>query len=223
MKRILRWLIYGCMILLQSITFAQDFKGTILKSRNRPMKGVTVIRKQSGETVKTGKTGEFFFKGIQPSDTLLVTLSKKKAAAIPVGERKEVTIQVGKDFFILTEGNKIEQLEYLKIIRPRYNSNVLTQEQIRSMNPSNIYDIFRGGIIPGVSVNGNKISIRGGTSFNLDNEPLFVVDGTQYESSSEVESVVSVNDIFKIEVQKDGAMYGLRGANGVIIITTVKK
>jgi TonB-dependent SusC/RagA subfamily outer membrane receptor len=72
-------------------------------------------------------------------------------------------------------------------------------------------------------VNGDKITIRGGSSFDLDNEPLFVVDGTLYESSSEVDGVVSINDIDKVEIQKDGAAYGMKGANGVIIITTIKK
>lgn len=56
----------------------------------------------------------------------------------------------------------------------------------------------------------------------MDNEPLFVVDGTLYESSSEVDGVVSINDIDKVEIQKDGAAYGMKGANGVIVITTIK-
>ena len=72
-------------------------------------------------------------------------------------------------------------------------------------------------------MNGDKITIRGGSSFDLDNEPLFVVDGTLYESSSEVDGVVSINDVDKVEIQKDGASYGMKGANGVIIITTIKK
>ena len=211
------------MVLLPLITFAQDFKGTILNSKKRPMKGVTITRKQSGETVKTGKMGEFFFKQIQHSDTLLVALSKKKVAAIPVGDWKGMIIRIEKNFFVLSEGNKTEQLEYLKVSRTRYDPNVLTREQIIRLSPSNLYDIFRSVTIPGVSVSGNKILIRGATSFLLDNEPLFVVDGTKYETSSDVDGAVAVNDILKIEVQKDGAMYGLRGANGVIIITTVKQ
>lgn len=223
MKKKQLGLVCGLMILLPSLVFAQEFKGTVLKSGGRPMKGVSITRKQTGESVQTDKSGRFSFKEIQPTDTLLVALSRKKAAAIPVGERNEVTIRIEKKFFVLTEGSKEEQLKYMKMFRTRYNSNVLTQEQILRMTPGNLYDIFRGGVMPGVSVNGNKISIRGGTSFDLDNEPLFVVDGTQYESSSEADSVVPVNDILKIEVQKDGSMYGLRGANGVIIITTVKK
>lgn len=96
-------------------------------------------------------------------------------------------------------------------------------KQIQKLSANNIYDLFKGGAIPGVTVNGDKITIRGGSSFDLDNEPLFVVDGTLYESSSEVDGVVSINDIDKVEIQKDGAAYGMKGANGVIVITTIKK
>ena len=88
-------------------------------------------------------------------------------------------------------------------------------------NHNSIYDLFKGGAIPGVTVNGDKITIRGGSSFNLDNEPLFVVDGTLYESSSEVDGVVSINDIDKVEIQKDGASYGMKGAQGVLVTSVL--
>ena len=130
------------------------------------------------------------------------------------------SLKLEKKFFILFDGQKEEKREYTRILRTSYNSNVLTREQIQKLSANSIYDLFKGGAIPGVTVNGDKITIRGGSSFDLDNEPLFVVDGTLYESSSEVDGVVSINDI---EMQKDGAAYGMKGANGVIIITTIKK
>lgn len=57
----------------------------------------------------------------------------------------------------------------------------------------------------------------------MNTEPLFVVDGTQYENSADVDASISINDIEKIEVMKDGGAYGMKGANGVIIITTMKR
>lgn len=134
----------------------------------------------------------------------------------------QASLKIEKKFFILFDGQKDEKREYTKILRASYNSNVLTREQIQKLSANNIYDLFKGGAIPGVTVNGDKITIRGGSSFDLDNEPLFVVDGTLYESSSEVDGVVSINDIDKVEIQKDGAAYGMKGANGVIVITTIK-
>ena len=179
--------------------FGQDFKGVIVNAKQRPLKGMKVWKKNTTESVKTDNMGVFFFPGLQPTDTL---------------EKK---------FFILFDGQKEEKREYTRILRTSYNSNVLTREQIQKLSANSIYDLFKGGAIPGVTVNGDKITIRGGSSFDLDNEPLFVVDGTLYESSSEVDGVVSINDIDKVEIQKDGAAYGMKGANGVIIITTIKK
>ena len=59
--------------------------------------------------------------------------------------------------------------------------------------------------------------------FNVGGEGTVEIDGTVYESSQEADSAISVNDIEKIEVLKDGSIYGARGANGAILITTVKK
>ena len=206
-----------------AMVFGQDFKGVIVNAKQRPLKGIKVWKKNTTESVKTDNMGVFSFSGLQPTDTLVVSISKKEEAIIPIGKLSQASLKLGKKFFILFDGQKEEKREYTRILRASYNSNVLTREQIQKLSANSIYDLFKGGAIPGVTVNGDKITIRGGSSFNLDNEPLFVVDGTLYESSSEVDGVVSINDIDKVEIQKDGASYGMKGANGVIIITTIKK
>ena len=203
--------------------FGQDFKGVIVNAKQRPLKGMKVWKKNTTESVKTDNMGVFSFSGLQPTDTLVVSISKKVEAIIPSGKLSQASLKLEKKFFILFDGQKEEKREYTRILRTSYNSNVLTREQIQKLSANSIYDLFKGGAIPGVTVNGDKITIRGGSSFDLDNEPLFVVDGTLYESSSEVDGVVSINDIDKVEIQKDGAAYGMKGANGVIIITTIKK
>ena len=206
-----------------AMVFGQDFKGVIVNAKQRPLKGIKVWKKNTTESVKTDNMGVFSFSGLQPTDTLVVSISKKEEAIIPIGKLYQASLKLEKKFFILFDGQKEEKREYTRILRASYNSNVLTREQIQKLSANSIYDLFKGGAIPGVTVNGDKITIRGGSSFNLDNEPLFVVDGTLYESSSEVDGVVSINDIDKVEIQKDGASYGMKGANGVIIITTIKK
>ena len=82
--------------------------------------------------------------------------------------------------------------------------------------------------LPGVSVAGNgpaaSVSIRGLGSLSLSNEPLFVVDNIPLGAGiASVYSAVTVADIAEIRVVSspaDLALYGLRGANGVIEITT---
>jgi TonB-dependent SusC/RagA subfamily outer membrane receptor len=85
--------------------------------------------------------------------------------------------------------------------------------------------------VPGESVN---VRVRGATSINADNDPLYVVDGVFINSNS-LQSIstggkstspiadINPNDIQSIEVLKDAeatALYGSRGANGVVLITT---
>ena len=212
-----------CTSLFILTAVGQDFRGVIVNAKQRPLKGMKVWKKNTTESVKTDEMGVFSFSGLKPTDTLVVSISKKEEAVIPIGKMSQASLKIEKKIFILFDDQKDEKREYTKILRASYNSNVLTREQIQKLSANNIYDLFKGGAIPGVTVNGDKITIRGGSSFDLDNEPLFVVDGTLYESSSEVDGVVSINDIDKVEIQKDGAAYGMKGANGVIVITTIKK
>lgn len=81
--------------------------------------------------------------------------------------------------------------------------------------------------LPGVTVTGAgekaRISIRGASSFNLTNEPLYLLDGLQINGYQNLYSMIRVQDIDRIEVLKDVAdlgVYGSQGANGVIKITT---
>jgi TonB-dependent SusC/RagA subfamily outer membrane receptor len=84
------------------------------------------------------------------------------------------------------------------------------------------------GKFPGVDVQpgpngGLSIRIRGQATFYGSNEPLYVVDGVPIEAERGGIVFLSPNDISKIEVLKNAAdigVYGLRGANGVILITT---
>lgn len=206
--------------------FAQDIKGIITNAKQRPLKGIKVWRKNTVESVKTDKMGVFMFADLAQTDTLVISVSKKEEVVIPVQGLKEVVIKLEKKFYILQDGTNEYKREYRKVLRMNNSANILTREQIAKLSANSIYDILKG-TLPGVRVSdgssGQQILIRGGNSFDLDTEPLFVVDGTQYESSADVDASISVNDIEKIEVMKDGGAYGMKGANGVIIITTMKR
>lgn len=83
---------------------------------------------------------------------------------------------------------------------------------------NNIYDYLRGRV-PGVQVVGNSsIRIRGAGAPNSNAEPLILVDGVETSDISDL----NPSDVASVEILKDGtaALYGMRGANGVIIIKT---
>ena len=85
---------------------------------------------------------------------------------------------------------------------------------------SNIYDYLRGRV-PGVTIVGKSIRIRGVGTPNGNPEPLILVDGVETDDISDL----NPGDIQSVEVLKDGSasIYGVRSANGVILITTRQK
>ncbi|WP_439127600.1 TonB-dependent receptor plug domain-containing protein [Polaribacter sp.] len=83
-----------------------------------------------------------------------------------------------------------------------------------------IYDYIRGKV-PGVSVNGNNsIRIRGISNFGGGSNPLFVLNGTQVDATTFGDIVPTTIKTVKVLKGPDAAIYGLRGANGVIEVKT---
>lgn len=205
---------------------ADEFIGAVFNQKEKPIKKVRVWRKNTTESVVTGSNGEFLFKNLTPGDTIVISVNKKYDAVIPVGSLTNITVKLDKKEFFVHDGASERKLAYAEVKRSTTNSNVLTRRQIEEINAESIYDLLRGRI-PGVTVNygdgGQYVSIRGGNSLQLNTEPIFVVDGVIYEHSSDVDGAINVSDIERLEVSKDGNAYGVRGANGAIIISTLKK
>jgi TonB-dependent SusC/RagA subfamily outer membrane receptor len=104
----------------------------------------------------------------------------------------------------------------------------VTAEDIERQPGQPIEQVLMGRF-PGVTVTrtadgGVSVRIRGTTSIRGSNEPLYVIDGVEIQPGPGGSLVgINPNDIASIEVIKDPAgeaMYGVRGANGVIVITT---
>ena len=109
--------------------------------------------------------------------------------------------------------------------------SVIKEGEMDRMHGGRIEQVIAGRV-PGLEViqtpNGYTFRIRGASSFTGSDEPLVVIDGVPVRAGS-ISSALSMlvpQDISRIEVLKDAGaagMYGLRGANGVIVITTKKK
>lgn len=205
---------------------AQEFTGQIMDKKQRPLKGMKVWRKNTTESVLTDKLGVFAFTNLNQVDTLIIAITKRKDAVVPVKNLNQLSIQIEKDYFFICSDVTDIKMEYVTKHLFSFDSNVLTREQINKIPANTIYELLKG-TISGVTVtdgpSGQQVLIRGGNSFELNTEPLFVIDGTIYESSSAADSAISINDIERLEVFKDGSMYGMKGSNGVILIKTIKK
>ena len=116
------------------------------------------------------------------------------------------------------------------VVRPDDRGSTLTASEIERTPEESVERALQGRI-SGVRVfqhpdGGISVRIRGATSINASNEPLFVLDGIAIEPGPGGSLVgINMRDIASIEVLKDAAstaMYGVRGANGVILIRTKK-
>lgn len=115
-------------------------------------------------------------------------------------------------------GEEEVNLGYQKIRKKDSTGATASVRVERGSGYSNIYDYLRGRVA-GVDVNGTDIRIRGERSIIGSNDPLILVDGIETRDIS----YLSPEDVQSIDVLKDAsstALYGSRGANGVILITT---
>ena len=126
---------------------------------------------------------------------------------------KNSYIPSGKD-----PGDEEVNLGYQKIKKRDSTAATATLNVERGSGYSNIYEYLQGRVA-GVEVVGTSIRIRGDHSINSSNEPLIIVDGMEVGDISDL----SPDEVETIDVLKDAAttaLYGSRGANGVILITT---
>lgn len=215
----------GMMALLLAQTMqAQDLTGTILKD-GKPQKNVSVWLKIGRASAVTDKAGHFALSGVVPDDTLQISVSSKYDAKIVVGELKDITINLGKESFSVS-GNLDEVTVPYSPVPQMKRGSAITHDVIMRSGLKTVSDVIRR-FVPGAqemaSYGGEKVlSItRGRNSMRSPEPPLYVVDDIPYEVSNP-NDVVTVEDIAEMKVDRDGTAYGSRGANGVVIIRTLK-
>jgi TonB-dependent SusC/RagA subfamily outer membrane receptor len=110
---------------------------------------------------------------------------------------------------------------------PRRGGRSATDDDWAGATPARVEELFAARF-PGVRVTsvpgqGIAVQIRGATSVNGSNDPLYVIDGFPIETGGGGLIAINPSDIARIEVLKDAgavAEYGVRGANGVVLIST---
>ena len=115
-------------------------------------------------------------------------------------------------------GEEEVNIGYQKIKKKDSTAATASLKVDRGSGYSNIYEYLQGRVA-GMEVVGTSIRIRGDHSINSSNEPLLIVDGMEVSDISDL----SPDEVETIDVLKDAAttaLYGSRGANGVILITT---
>ena len=158
--------------------------------------------------------------GVYDSDTVIVFLPNIGESHIPCEGTDSVQITIRSKKRIRIQDRK----ELVSLHANPSNTIDNVPELLKKRSARNLAELLQGQI-PGLFISlgpsGMTANIRGINSINSGTEPLIVVDGMAYDSFAVVNSFLDVNTIQSIQVQKDGGLYGIRGANGVIIITTI--
>ena len=208
---------------------SEPFNGLLVDFNGKPIKGARVYVHNPKHYAKSDKEGKFGLTDVKSTDTLHVK-THKMTYAIPVNGSKGMRITIGElsatgaeDQELIRMGTGyVKKREYLG---PRSG---VTHEQLVATGQTDLIQAMRG-LVAGVrvvnndygennSLNGPNLSIRNSMSFNAPTNPLWVIDGTE----SQIPPSLSVMEVESVEILKDGAGYGTRGANGVIIVTLKK-
>lgn len=213
---------------LHSVAQTETIKGIVTDSAGRAVKGANIMAKGNKKGTQTNAEGRFSInvKGEGNVD-LIISAVGYKSAIITANGNKEVSIVLDQD--IVVQDEVVVNVGYGTLKKREVSSAVssITAKDIKDIPINNAQEALTGRLA-GVQVTTAegapdadvKVRIRGGGSITQSNDPLYIVDGVQTENGL---STIAPQDIQSIDVLKDAAataIYGARGANGVIIVTT---
>lgn len=189
--------------------------------------GVSVKVKGGAQGTSTDGKGKFSLNVPGPNTVLVIYYVGFVQREINVGNQTQLDIKLVSDETAL---NEVVVIGYGTVKKRDLTGSVssVKGEDIAKVPSANPLESIQGKV-PGVDITRNtgaassgvNINIRGTRSISAGNGPLIIVDGVQYSSLQDL----NPNDIASMDILKDAsstAIYGSRGANGVILITTKK-
>lgn len=202
-----------------------QLQGSVKDNLGDPLPGVGIVIKNTTKGTSTDFDGNFEI-NVENGQTLVFSYLGFKTQEVVVNSNKALAIIMQEEAEALDEVVVIGYgTQRKELVSGAFTS--LNAEDITESNPTRIEEALKGAAA-GVQVNANSgspgssssIRIRGITT-NGNNNPLVIVDGVNI---GEDLSIIDPGDIEKIDVIKDAssAIYGVQGANGVILITTKK-
>lgn len=226
MKTTTMRVLYAFVFLCTTTLFAQNqtVTGTVTEA-NGPLPGATILIKGTNSGTQTDFDGKYSIEA-SSNDVLVISYVGYLKQEVPVGLKSQINVK-------LVQDNALEEVVitgYSNFTKDKQTSSisVVAPEEIEQVPIASIDQVLQGRVAglnvstgsgqPGQSA---TITIRGINSFNGDTEPLFVIDGVFVDQDNF--RSLNANDIANITVLKDAsasALYGSRGAGGVVVITT---
>ncbi|WP_343674050.1 TonB-dependent receptor [Chitinophaga sp.] len=219
---------------LYSLAQSPVISGKVVDEKGQPLPGATVAVKGTAKGTVTNNAGIFTLKDVPANAPLLITFQGYENATVDIHGQSNITVTLKAD---------ISKLGDVVVVGYGTQRKAASTGSIASVKGADITqtpvtNVAQGlaARVPGVQITQNNaapggnisVRIRGTNSINGSSEPLYIIDGIQISNSGGVGDVsplstINPNDIESVEILKDAsstAIYGARGANGVVLITT---
>ncbi|MEL7271376.1 MAG: TonB-dependent receptor [Bacteroidota bacterium] len=229
---------------VSTVNFQTVVTGTVNDEEGVPLPGANVIEKGTTNGTQTDFDGNFSLEVNDSNAVLVISYIGYLAQEVPVGDNVSFSINLVPDTAKLDE---VVVIGYGTQVKSDLTGAVasISEEDFQNGSKTSVDQMLQGKVAgaqitqssaqPGGGV---SFRIRGNGSLNSSNEPLYVIDGVPISNVPPIQgnganiptntapnplSTISPQDIKSIEILKDAsatAIYGSRGANGVVIITT---
>lgn len=209
--------VFACVAVFAQKQKAVPFNGVVADLLGQPLKGARVWVVSPDYYTTTDKKGKFGLTNVQPTDTLHIKY-KKQLYLIPVDTMKSVRVRLGDELkFDVQQDEELVNTGF-GFVKRRESCNSSTGISGEVLVRTGRIDLMEAlqGLVPGLSIINGKAVIRGLATINGSPDPILLVDGVEVQSFS----FVNVYDVDRVEVLKDANMYGAKGANGAILVTT---
>lgn len=239
MKKVRLFFTAVAMLIAALPALAQNLQvsGVVSESNGSPVSGAAVQLKGSTSVYSMTDASGSFKLTVPSNGTLVVSCLGFKTVEVPVNGRIYIAVTLENDAELLED---LIVVAYGTVRREANTGSVVSMKsEGLAEAPVSSVDKFLSGKLAGVQVTSQtgqpgastEIRIRGISSLNAGNDPLWVIDGipvqtgdqSYFTNTSNAMSAINPNDIESITVLKDAAaasIYGSRAANGVILVTT---
>lgn len=203
----------------------RQVSGTVTGHDGSPIAGATVLLDGTSIGTTTGADGSFAI-SVPADGTLAISFIGYQAVKVPVAGKTRIDVTLHED---TTDIDDVIVVAFGTARKEAFSgsASVVKSEDIAKMQTSNVAQLL-SGTSPGVQLqttsgqpgSAPKVMIRGIGSISSSTDPLWVVDGIPYDGDL---ALINSNDIENLTVLKDAAstaLYGSRGANGVVMVTT---
>mgnify|MGYP000022886136 FL=1 len=221
------FLVFGLCLLIMNAQ-ARNIRGIVLDSYKESIIGATIMEKGTTNGTVTDVDGKFSLEINEKNATLVISYIGYKSQEIKVGGKSQLNIILQED---TKELNEVVVIGYGTTTTKSNTGSIASVKSTDIQNyPSTNFANSLSGKATGIQIiqstgdpgSNPQIRVRGIGTLTAGNSPLIVVDGFPLSEGSDINSI-NPNAIESIEILKDAAstaIYGSRGSNGIIMITT---